>query len=50
MLPAEQACAVLAITLIVIEVVIVAVAMGIILCVFEDNKTVDARLIRNVKG
>lgn len=40
----------LAITLIVIEVVIVAVAMGIILCVFEHNKTVDARLIRNVKG
>jgi multisubunit Na+/H+ antiporter MnhC subunit len=40
----------LAITLIVIEVVIMVVAMGVILSVFRHNKTVDARLIRNVKG
>jgi multisubunit Na+/H+ antiporter MnhC subunit len=40
----------LAITLIVIEVVIIAVAMGVILCIFEHNKTIDARLLRNVKG
>jgi len=40
----------LAITLIVIEVVVIAVAVGVILCVFERNKTIDARLLRKVKG
>lgn len=40
----------LAITLIVIEVVVITVAMGVILCIFGHNKTVDAKLIRNVKG
>ena len=39
-----------AITLIVIEVVVIAVAMGVILCVFRHNKTIDVRLIRNIKG
>ena len=40
----------LAITLIVIEVVVIAVAMGVVLCVFGHNKTIDAKLLRNVKG
>jgi multisubunit Na+/H+ antiporter MnhC subunit len=40
----------LAITLIVIEVVVIAVAVGIVLCVFQHNKSIDARLLRNIKG
>jgi NADH-quinone oxidoreductase subunit K len=40
----------LAITLIVIEVVVIAVAVGVILCVFRCNKSVNVRLLRNVKG
>jgi NADH:ubiquinone oxidoreductase subunit K len=39
-----------AITLIVIEVVVIAVAVGVILCVFRHNKTIDVRLLRNIKG
>lgn len=40
----------LAITLIVIEVVVIAVAVGVILCVFKHNKTIDVKLLRNIKG
>ena len=40
----------LAITLIVIEVVVIAVAVGVVLCVFKHNKSIDARLLRNIKG
>jgi multisubunit Na+/H+ antiporter MnhC subunit len=40
----------LAITLIVIEVVVVVVATGVILCVFRYNKSVNVRLLRNIKG
>ena len=40
----------LAVTLIVIEVVVIAVAIGVILCVFRHNKTIDATLLRNIKG
>jgi multisubunit Na+/H+ antiporter MnhC subunit len=40
----------LVITLIVIEVVVIAVAVGVILCVFRHNKTIDVRLLRNIKG
>ena len=40
----------LAITLIVIEVVVIASAMGVVLCVFGHNRTIDAKLLRNVKG
>jgi multisubunit Na+/H+ antiporter MnhC subunit len=40
----------LAITLIVIEVVVIAVAVGVILCVFRHNKSVDGKLLRNIKG
>jgi multisubunit Na+/H+ antiporter MnhC subunit len=40
----------LAITLIIIEVVVIAVAVGIVLCVFKHTKSIDARLLRNIKG
>lgn len=40
----------LAITLIVIEVVVIAVAVGIVLCVYKNIKSIDARLLRNIKG
>jgi len=40
----------LAITLIVIEVVVIAVAVGIVLCVYRHNKSIDRRLISNIKG
>jgi len=40
----------LAITLIIIEVVVIAVAVGIVLCVYKHNKSIDNRLIRNIKG
>lgn len=40
----------LAITLIVIEVVVVAVAAGIIIGVFGINKSLDVDKLRNLKG
>lgn len=40
----------LAITLIVVEVVVIAVAVGVVLCVFRHNKSIDSRLLRNIKG
>ena len=40
----------LAITLIIIEVVVIAVAVGVVLCVFKHNKSIDVRLLRNIKG
>jgi len=40
----------LAITLIVIEVVVIAVAVGIVLCVYKNIKSIDGRLLRNIKG
>jgi multisubunit Na+/H+ antiporter MnhC subunit len=40
----------LAITLILIEVVVVVVAVGVILCVFKYNKSVNSRLLGNIKG
>lgn len=40
----------MAITLIIIEVVVIAVAVGVIMCVFRYNKSVNARLLRNIKG
>ena len=39
-----------AITLIVIEVVIMVVAMGIIINAFRHNSTIDVRSLRNMKG
>jgi multisubunit Na+/H+ antiporter MnhC subunit len=40
----------MAITLIVIEVVVIVVAVGVVLGVFQHNRSIDARLIRNIKG
>ena len=40
----------LAITLIIIEVVVIAVAVGIVLCVYKNTKSIDSRLLRNIKG
>ena len=40
----------LAITLIIIEVTVIAVAVSVVLCVFRRNKTIDATAIRNLKG
>jgi NADH-quinone oxidoreductase subunit K len=46
-LPLAQA---LAVTLIVVEVVVVSVAAGIILSVFRLNESLDLRKSRNLKG
>ncbi|MCX5647213.1 MAG: NADH-quinone oxidoreductase subunit K [Phycisphaerae bacterium] len=40
----------MAITLIVIEVVLMVVAVGVVLGIFRHNRSIDARLIRNIKG
>jgi multisubunit Na+/H+ antiporter MnhC subunit len=40
----------LAVTVIVVEVVVMAAAAGILLCAHRQNKSMDARLLRNVKG
>ena len=38
------------ITLIIIEVVVIAVAAGIVLGIFSHNNSLDIRKIRNLKG
>ena len=40
----------LIITLIVIEVVVIAVAAGIVIAVFKHTGTLDVRRLRNLKG
>ncbi len=40
----------LAITLIVIEVVVIAVASGVIVSVFKRNHSLDVTMLRNLKG
>lgn len=40
----------LVITLIVIEVVVMTVAVGVILNAHQNNKTLDVRKLRNLKG
>jgi len=40
----------LVITLIVVEVAIMVVAGGLILCVFKNYKTIDTRKLMNLKG
>ncbi|MBN1823940.1 MAG: NADH-quinone oxidoreductase subunit K [Endomicrobiales bacterium] len=40
----------LIITLIVIEVVVIAVAAGVVLNIFRHNNSLDARNIRSLKG
>jgi NADH-quinone oxidoreductase subunit K len=38
------------ITLIIIEVVVIAVAAGIVIGIFKHNDTLDTRKVRNLKG
>lgn len=40
----------LAVTLIIIEVALTVVAVGVVLCIFKQNKTLDVSAIRNIKG
>ncbi len=40
----------MAITLIIIEVVIIVVAVGVVLCAFKHNQSIDVRMLRNIKG
>jgi multisubunit Na+/H+ antiporter MnhC subunit len=40
----------MAITLIIIEVVVIVVAAGLILCVSQHNQSIDVRQLRNIKG
>ena len=40
----------LIITLIVIETVFIAVAMGLVLCVYKQYKSLDANNLKNLKG
>lgn len=40
----------LAITLIIIEVALTTVAVGVVLCIFKQSKTLDVSAIRNIKG
>jgi len=40
----------LAITMIIIEVAVIVVAVGIVLCVHKYSGSVDTRLLRNIKG
>jgi NADH:ubiquinone oxidoreductase subunit K len=40
----------MAITLIIIEVVVIVVAAGIILAVYRQNQSIDIRMLRNIKG
>jgi multicomponent Na+:H+ antiporter subunit C len=40
----------LAITLIVIEVAIIVVAVGVVVCIYERNHSLDAEQLQNLKG
>jgi NADH:ubiquinone oxidoreductase subunit K len=40
----------MAITLIIIEVVVIVVAAGIVLAVYRQNQSIDIRMLRNIKG
>lgn len=40
----------MAITMIIIEVSLMVVAVGIVLCVFKQNKSIDAGTIKKLKG
>ncbi len=40
----------LVITVIIVEVVVITVAVGIILRLYQHNKSLDATLLRNLKG
>ena len=40
----------LVITLIIIEVVIIAVACGVVISVFQKTNSLDSRMVMNIKG
>jgi len=40
----------LVITLIIVEVAVIVVAIGLILCLYQHNKSLDGNLLRNLKG
>jgi NADH:ubiquinone oxidoreductase subunit K len=40
----------LAITLIIIEVAVMEVAVGVVLCIFRHDRSIDAGIVRNLKG
>jgi len=40
----------LAITLIVVEVAVIVVAVGVVLCIYRHNKSLDATFFTNLKG
>ena len=40
----------LVITLIVVEVAVVVVAIGLILCLYRHNQSLDGNLLKNLKG
>lgn len=40
----------LAITLIIIEVAMMVVAVGVVLCIFRHDQSIDADIVRNLKG
>ena len=43
-------CQAMVITLIVIEVVVIAIAAGVVLSIHRHNNSIDVREIRNLKG
>ena len=40
----------LAITLIIIEVALTVVAVGVVLCLFRHERSIDAKIVRGLKG
>ena len=40
----------LAITMIIIEVSVIVVAISIVLCIHRNNRSIDATLLREIKG
>jgi len=40
----------LAITLIIIEVAVIVVAVGLVLCIYRHNQSVDTRQLRDLRG
>jgi NADH:ubiquinone oxidoreductase subunit K len=39
----------MAITLIIIEVALTAIAVGIVLCLFKQHRSIDAKIVRSIK-
>jgi len=40
----------LAITLIIIEVAVIVVAVGVVLALFKHDRSIDSKIVRNLKG